>query len=232
MKILLQGSIIIDQKLFYSALGDSMGSLIGLKNMLIFSAVLLAIGSVSAQEAFAGFPGCLTIGDGDWNDPDNWENCGGSTPDSSDDIFILENHNVQLDGVGEARGMSIFSNSLLFIGCDGDLTVQQRIFVQPKASLINHGSVDMDGLTINFDGLVQNSSSDFTFNSISGPGTFENISTICSQPIGGTVGSLDTATLLVAGAQANMGLWSLALVGMVAAGAAIIYKTKSKKTEK
>jgi len=52
-----------------------------------------------------------------------------------------------------------------------------------------------------------------------------------SQPIGGTVGSLDTATLLVAGAQANMGLWSLALVGMVAAGAAIIYKTKSKKTE-
>jgi len=33
-----------------------MGSLIGLKNMLIFSAVLLAIGSVSAQQAFAGDP--------------------------------------------------------------------------------------------------------------------------------------------------------------------------------
>jgi len=49
--------------------------------------------------------------------------------------------------------------------------------------------------------------------------------------IGGTVGSMNTATLLVAGAQANMGLWSLALVGVVAAGAAIIYKTKSKKTE-
>ena len=51
------------------------------------------------------------------------------------------------------------------------------------------------------------------------------------RPIGGTVGSLDTATLLVAGAQANMGLWSLALVGIVAAGAAITYKLKSKKTE-
>ena len=51
------------------------------------------------------------------------------------------------------------------------------------------------------------------------------------RPIGGTVGSLDTATLLVAGAQANMGWWSLALVGIVGAGAAITYKLKSKKTE-
>ena len=31
-----------------------MGSLIGLKNIVIFSAVLLTIGSVSAQQAFAG----------------------------------------------------------------------------------------------------------------------------------------------------------------------------------
>ena len=42
---------------------------------------------------------------------------------------------------------------------------------------------------------------------------------------------VSTTTLLVAGVQANMGLWSLALVGMVAAGAAITYKLKSKKTE-
>jgi len=41
---------------------------------------------------------------------------------------------------------------------------------------------------------------------------------------------MGTVSLLVAGAQANMGLWSLALVGMVAAGAAITYKLKSKKT--
>jgi len=50
-------------------------------------------------------------------------------------------------------------------------------------------------------------------------------------PIGGTVGSMSTTSLLVAGAQANMGLWSLALVGIVGAAAAITYKLKSKKTE-
>ena len=50
-------------------------------------------------------------------------------------------------------------------------------------------------------------------------------------PIGGTSFPVSTTTLLVAGAQANMGLLSLALVGMVAAGAAITYKVKSKKTE-
>ncbi len=205
-----------------------MRSLIGLKNIVIFSAVLLAIGSVSVQQAFAGGGcDCESQGSGDWN---SVFTCVG--PTSSQEVCIFNNDNVTLNGVGVARDVTIFSNSLLFIGCDGDLTVQQRIFVQPQASLINHGSVDMDGLTINFDGLVQNSSSAFTFNSISDSGTFENISTICSQPIGGTVGSLDTATLLVAGAQANLGWWSLALVGVVAAGAAITYKLKSNKTDK
>jgi len=51
-------------------------------------------------------------------------------------------------------------------------------------------------------------------------------------PIGGTSFPVSTTTLLVAGVQANMGLLSLALVGMVGAGAAITYKIKSKKTEK
>ncbi len=54
---------------------------------------------------------------------------------------------------------------------------------------------------------------------------------IKDKPIGGTVGSMSTTSLLVAGAQANIGLWSLALVGIVGAGAAIIYKTKSNKTK-
>lgn len=49
--------------------------------------------------------------------------------------------------------------------------------------------------------------------------------------VGGTVGSMSTTSLLVAGAQANMGLWSLALVGIVGAGAAITYKLKSNKAE-
>lgn len=54
---------------------------------------------------------------------------------------------------------------------------------------------------------------------------------IINEPIGGTSIPVSTTTLLVAGAQANMGLLSLALVGIVGAGAAITYKIKSKKTE-
>jgi len=54
----------------------------------------------------------------------------------------------------------------------------------------------------------------------------------CDRPIGGTVGSMGTVSLLVAGAQANMGLWSLALVGVaVAVGSGIVYKVKSNKTK-
>ena len=52
-----------------------------------------------------------------------------------------------------------------------------------------------------------------------------------NQAIGGTSIPVSTTTLLVAGAQANMGLWSLALVGIVGAAAAITYKVKSKKTK-
>ncbi len=206
-----------------------MGSLIGLKNVIMFSAVILAIGSVSAQQAFAGLAcNCLSQGNGDW---DSVFDCGLgiAVPLSSENVCIVDNDNVQLDGVGLANVLAIQDGSL-FIGCDGDLTTP-GIEILSQGSLINHGSVNAASL-FNF-GLIQNSSSAFTVDSIVdfGQGTFENISTICSQPIGGTVGSLDTATLLVAGAQANMGLWSLALVGMVGTGAAIIYKLKSKKTE-
>ena len=199
-----------------------MRSLIGLKNVIIFSAVLLTIGSVSAQQAFAGnLIACdlTSIQDEDWDSAFN------QIPTSSDNVCI-ENE-VQLNGVGLANNLVIIREGSLFIGCDGDLTVDFNIHV--FTLLINHGSVDADSL--NNEGLVQNSSSDFTFNSIFGPGTFEDISTKCSQLIGGTVGSMSTTSLLVAGAQANMGLLSLALVGMVAAGAAITYKLKSKKTE-
>jgi len=49
--------------------------------------------------------------------------------------------------------------------------------------------------------------------------------------VGGMVGSMSTASLLVAGAQADMGLWGIALVGVVGTSAAIIYKTKSNKSE-
>jgi len=54
---------------------------------------------------------------------------------------------------------------------------------------------------------------------------------IDSMPIGGTVGSMDTVSLLVAGAQGNMGLWIIALVGVVAV-VGIAYKAKTNKTNK
>jgi len=51
------------------------------------------------------------------------------------------------------------------------------------------------------------------------------------KPIGGTVGSIDTVSLLVAGAQGNMGWWVIALVGAVAV-VGIAYKAKTNKTGK
>jgi len=60
-------------------------------------------------------------------------------------------------------------------------------------------------------------------NSIPGP--------LLDRPIGGVSAPVSTTALVVAAAQANMGLWSLALVGMVAAGAAITYKIKSNKSK-
>ncbi len=87
-------------------------------------------------------------------------------------------------------------------------------------------------------GILADGDSDFTtyaISSVSGQQPFllaESPQPIRDNiPIGGTSFPVSTTSLLVAGAQANMGLLSLALVGMVAAGAAIIYKTKSKKTE-
>ena len=147
---MLQGSTIIDQKLFYSVLGDSMRSLIGLKNVIIFSAVLLTVGSVSAQQAFAG-----------------------SIPQCNSSEYLDANKCLPLTE------------------CTDD----------------------------EFESTPPTANSDRV------------CSTLPSIPIGGTVGSMGTVSLLVAGAQGSMGWWSLALVGMVAAGAAITYKLKSKKTE-
>ena len=54
----------------------------------------------------------------------------------------------------------------------------------------------------------------------------------CSLPIGGTVGSMDTASLLIAGTQANMDYWwIITLVGGIA-GVGIVIKTKTNKPHK
>jgi len=55
--------------------------------------------------------------------------------------------------------------------------------------------------------------------------------TSTSITIGGTVGSIDTVSLLVAGAQANMSWGIIALVGAVAV-VGIAYKAKTNKTHK
>jgi len=272
---LLQGFVIIDQKLFYFVLGDRMGSLIGLKNILIFSAVLLAIGSVSAQQAFADtvffqespdqfggwlnenletgriandFPsGSTTVltdihfwtflfppftgedfstGDVEW-----WiyEDDGG-TP-GAPGALVATGFGVE---VGKELTGFVFQGIVEYhwwmdvvpsVPLETDTTywVALRI-VQTQNSHFWETSADIFG---NPDFLASDDGDDW-FDFSGGDLAFQLTTDI---PIGGTVGSLDTATLLVAGAQANMGLWSLALVGIVGAGAAITYKLKSKKTE-
>jgi len=212
-------------------MGDSMGSLIGLKNMLIFSAVLLTIGSVSAQQAFAG---CLSAGDGNWNIPSNWSSCEGITPNATTDATIINGNNIEITGDEEAKFLAVTGAGTLFIDCDASLNLFAGGQVFQNSNVTNHGtftsvpSFFILGSPSNFfnSGDISNA------NLVEEGGNIVDISTKCTQPIGGTVGSMSTTSLLVAGAQANMGLWSLALVGMVAAGAAITYKIKSKKTNK
>ena len=205
-----------------------MESLIGLKNIVIFSVILLTIGSVSAQQAFAG-NGCQSDGNGDWSDSNNWDFCNGPTPNSSDDVTILSIHDIEITGDEEAKSLSL--SGTLFIGCDASLTIIEG-GGNSEGDITNHGTFTASGSVFTlFDGTLFNSGTLSGIVIFEEDANIEEISTIWSQPIGGTVGSMSTTSLLVAGAQANLGLWSLALVGIVGAGAAITYKLKSKKTE-
>ena len=205
-----------------------MDSLIGLKNVLIFSAVLLAIGSVSAQQAFAGFPICFSNSDGNWNNSSNWISCNDGTPNATTNALIQEGDNIVITDEQEAFILEVIEGSTLFIDCDASLNLfNSRGTVGASSNITNHGILSsVENFTIQ--GFLFNSG-DLSNVVVGKGGSIVDISTKCSQPIGGTVGSMSTTSLLVAGAQANMGLWSLALVGMVAAGAAITYKLKSKK---
>ena len=206
-----------------------MGSLISLKNITIFSVILLAIGSVSAQQAFAGVSFCSSVGDGNWNNSSNWFDCNGGTPNATTDAAIQGGNNIVITGDEEAQVLTVSEQSTLFIDCDASLNLFSRGQLDIGSNITNHGNLTSAPFLF-IEGTLFNSGT------LSGvvveAGTIVPISTKCSQPIGGTVGSMSTTSLLVAGAQANMGLWSLALVGMVAAGAAITYKLKSKKTDK
>ena len=246
-----------------------MRSVIGLKNMILFSAVLLTIGSVSAQDAFADtvffqespdqdngwlflnletgriandFPsGSTTLltdihfwtillgedtstGDVEW-----WiyEDDGG-TPGAPGALVVtgfgVEVGNEQT-GLGGGAEYHWWMDVVPSVPLETDTTywVALRI-VQTQNSHFWETSSDTFG---NPDFLASDDGDNW-FDFSGGDLAFQLTTDI---PIGGTVGSLDTATLLVAGAQANIGLWSLALVGMVGTGAAITYKAKSKKTE-
>jgi len=204
-----------------------MRSVIGLTNMILFSAVLLGIGSVSAQQAFAGQQ-CVSFASGDWNNSDNWTGCIEPTPSINDEVVQIR-HDITIMGNEDVVELNVHETGTLFIDCDASLTIT-IVGGFSREDITNHGDFTSSG-----NDFLLLSSTFFNSGTFSGVveqgGSIVEISTICSQPIGGIVGSLDTTSLLIAGAQANMGWWSLALVGMVAAGAAITYKLKSKKTE-
>jgi len=207
-----------------------MRNLIGLKNIVIFSVILLTIGSVSVQQAFAGaLFDCFSNQGGNWNNSTIWNTCNNAFPGSDADATIGNGHDVIITGDEQIEVLAISNSGTLFIECDASLLVRGAgIF----GTITNHGNLTASPGDLNlFDKNLFNSGT------VSGVvlnegGNIVKISTICSQPIGGTVGSMSTTSLLVAGAQANMGLWSLVLVGVaVAVGSGIVYKVKSNKTK-
>ena len=99
--------------------------------------------------------------------------------------------------------------------------LNEQVMTYLFANFDNLANIDFDSVKMIMVELPSGPAGDFIIDLIAVPQT----------RVGGTVGSMSTTSLLVAGAQANMGLWSLALVGVVATGAAIIYKKKSNKTE-
>ena len=224
----------LNTTLILKLLGDSMKSLFGLKNMIMFSAVLLTIGSVSTQQAFAGMPvlNCISAGDGNWNNSSNWSSCDGGIPDDNKNAAIQSGKNIVITGDEKAKILTVSESGTLFIDCDASLNLfVSGGFVTGNSNITNHGTFTSVPSFSLFGASNFFNSGDFSGVTTSEGGSIVEISSICDRPIGGTVGSMSTTSLLVAGAQTNMGLWSLALVGMVAAGAAITYKVKSHKTE-
>jgi len=192
-----------------------MRSLIGLKNVIMFSVILLTIGSVSAQQAFAGI---IVLPELECTIEPTSANVEISEKDGSGfvDKKITCNHDI-IDISGAPPNTCINYDVVLI---DGLLTGNMLEFVE---QVTNSGPLEPEHCEVEW--LVETfGGSEFLTQELW-------ITVPQNQPIGGTSFPVSTTSLLVAGAQANMGLLSLALVGIVGAGAAIIYKTKSKKTE-
>jgi len=189
-----------------------MRSLFGLKNMILFSAVLLSIGSVSAQHAFAGgIMGCiiepttanLEIAQEDGSDfVDKKITC----PVPLEESLIVwdltcENYNVYIQNPVLDENMVTFTEQV----------TNEGPFV-PEHCIVIFQVTDVSG-------SVEYLTQELWINMVP------------DQPIGGISAPVSTTTLVVAAAQANMGLWSLALVGIVGTAAAITYKVKSKSEQ-
>ncbi len=187
------------------------------------------VGSVSAQYVYGT---CNAIGNGNWNIPSNWNNCGVGTPTTTSDSASLGSFDIVITGNEQAQTLSVGSQSgSLFIDCSGSLTVAQG--GSTFGIITNHGifTVISGFYTIFGPGIFSNSGMFTNVNTAEG-GAIQQITSICPV-IGGTLVPVDTLSLIVAGTQANIqaniGWLSLAIVGIIAAGAGIALKKRSEK---
>ncbi len=195
---------------------------------LIISIFLLTtVGTVSAQYVYAT---CNSAGDGNWNNPINWSTCNGFPTGS--DFVVIGTHDMVITGNEQAGELDIVTESgTLFIDCSGSLTVAQG--GSTFGIITNHGifTVISGFYTIFGPGIFSNSGMFTNVNTAEG-GAIQQITSICPV-IGGTLVPVDTLSLLVAGTQANIqaniGWLSLAIVGIIAAGAGIALKKRSEK---
>ena len=192
--------------------------------------LLITVGSVSAQYVYGT---CSAIGNGNWNVASNWGNCVG-TPTSSGDSASIGSFDIVITGNEQAQSLSVSQFGSLFIDCDASLTVAQGLGGNSFGIITNHGifTVISDFFQIFAPGIFFNSGTFTNVVTIEG-GQIIQISSICPQVVGGTLVPVDTLSLLVAGTQANIqaniGWLSLAIVGIIAAGAGIALKKRSEK---
>jgi len=195
---------------------------------LIISIFLLTmVGSVSAQYVYGV---CTSKADGNWNDPNNWNNCNGNTPSSPIDSASISPHNIVITGSEKVNVLTVFESASLFIDCGASLTLNEggSMF----GVLTSHGTVDASLQTLFIENTGKFFNSGIFSNVITEGGTIQQITSICPV-IGGTIVPVDKLSLLVAGTQANIqaniGWLSLAVVGIIAAGAGIALKKRSEK---
>ena len=191
---------------------------------IIFAAL---ISTVSFSTMQASGVGCNSAGTGSWTDTSNWD-CG-IVPDNDDGAFISGPHKINLDDEINVLILEVNEGGELFIDCAGSLTVLESGFVaQPTSAIINHGFFEgNNNFQVIFLGVFNNGG---TVQGISVfEGFFNEIPSICV--VGGTVVPVDTVSLLAAGAQANMSWLTLAAAGVIAAGAGIAIKVKSKNNK-